>query len=97
MNGYCFGDFVEIPKEVWDRVMWCYGARPGFPSLGGITDVDPSRVSFFAKDQKSRACGWAATTKKVGDINNRNPWRKCHTENYWCWYLVGVNGELADH
>lgn len=73
-----------IPDEVLDRLKWYYRRE----------SIDPSRVTFFLKGRHSRACGWAKTIRRVGQVQTprgpRNPWRKHHTDNYWCWYLEGA-------
>jgi len=78
---------MNIPVEVHDRVMWMFGARTlngvEFP---GIKEVDVSRVSFYAKSKYSRVSAWIETLKCV-PMGDQNPWRKCHTEHYWVWFL----------
>lgn len=74
----------DLPVEVTEKILFLFGAKNGFP---GIIEVDPKRVVFCHKQELSRCEGWmkAVKTQPLGD---KNPWRKCHTENYWAWYLV---------
>lgn len=76
---------MKIPAEVEKYVMWRFGANPrfGFP---GITQVDPEKVVFFLKNEMSRVGGWVEALKIRPITDDYNPWRKCHTENYWVWF-----------
>lgn len=73
-----------IPDEVSRRLKNHY-------RLGTL---DPSRVAVFDKRRYSRGGAWAKTIGRVGQVKTprgpRNPWRKNHTDNYWCWYLEGA-------
>ena len=53
----------------------------------GLQDLDPARLVYAAKTDQYRAEVWldAVTHHPLGE---RNPWRKCHTENYWAYYLT---------
>lgn len=77
---------VDIPEEVKHWVLWKYGAKPYYPE--GITEIDPERVVFVPKATSYRDEGWRMALKKRPILPGEyNPWRKCHTEHYWCWYL----------
>lgn len=76
-----------IPDEVRERMRMFLA--PG-------EELDPSRVSFFARAEWSRCEAWVRTLKhgappdtwKLSDAGYRmNPYRKAHTELYWCYYL----------
>lgn len=74
-----------LPQEVLDKVTWRFGPVPGFPHLHHHV-VDPSNIIFGPKTQPyGRDITWQAALKFAG----KKKWylRKCHTENYWAFYL----------
>jgi hypothetical protein len=63
----------ELPEEVaHDLSRYLDGAKP-------------ARVAFYDK-KLSRVEAWFQTTKLTPGAPI-NPWRKCHTKNYWVWYI----------
>lgn len=61
-------------------------------ALGGPdapnTQIKPVQIHFFHKSDLSRIEGWLACLKRSGlREGQKNPWRKHHSENYWCWVL----------
>ncbi len=51
--------------------------------------ITPERIQFAAKAATSRSEAWSCFGAPVLDSGQWwNPWRKCHTENYWVWYSV---------
>jgi len=66
-----------IPEELASRVQRQFG----------LQDLDPARLTFAAKTDQHRAEVWLDAVKHHPP-GERNPWRKCHTENYWAYYLT---------
>jgi hypothetical protein len=64
-----------LPREVAERIEWGFKFNP-----------KPTCVSFFPKSQFSRAEAWYKT-KALIKGEDRNPWRKMHTEHFWAWYI----------
>lgn len=53
---------------------------------------EPSHVAFYAKSEKARGDAWA---ELVAETKEGNPWRKCHTKDYWVWYMTAETAEQA--
>lgn len=69
----------SIPKEVLKQVNWFF-----HKSDDPTYTVDPGTIFFCRKDiDRSTAWDMIAT----GIEAERNPWRKCHTKNYWVWVI----------
>ena len=62
---------AKLPAEVRDRLRWYF-------QEGGV----PKHVRCFPKLKMSRDEAWR---KCSGGRMQGNPWRKCHSENYWTW------------
>lgn len=62
--------FEELPAEVQARLRW-YTSKDA-PNIAAMC---------FKKSDISRGEAWSLVSPLPD-----NPWRKCHTENYWAWY-----------
>ena len=71
--GLAFQHYSDIPLEVLGAVSWAH-EEDEFPS-----------VSFYSTKTHTRAQAWEATAAKTAHYG-WNPWRRCHTANYWCWF-----------
>lgn len=47
----------------------------------GVLQPLIEEVVFFSKAELCRSDAWDAVP-----VLPNNPWRKCHTKNYWVWY-----------
>jgi len=66
-----------LPTEVIDRVR----------SFFRLDAVDPARVEYALQADISKAAAWQRLLDKCPwDMKVSNPFRKCHSANYWIWY-----------
>lgn len=65
-----------IPKEVREILDWNFSFSKKY--------VPDKHVHWVAKSELSRGEAWEQINRNITSHNN--PWRKCHTENYWVWY-----------
>jgi hypothetical protein len=72
--GLAFGDFSLTPLEVVGAVTWAVPAGTPFPD-----------VYFAHKGEQVRMEAWSNCRQRSAHLD-WNPWRKCHTRLYWCWY-----------
>lgn len=72
--------WLGVPSEVAAAV------RDNF---GGGFDIE--QVHYFAKKDKARGDAWAEVQAKAPTTVVR----KCHTENYWCWWDSRVENPHA--
>lgn len=84
-------NYRDIPDEVRERNESYWGpweAKVGLPVPDDAPRFDPNRLVWAAKSEMSRCDAWikALRTNKAKQTKRINGWRKCHTENYWCYY-----------
>lgn len=83
-------DSKELPNEIlewFDRynkqaIWWHSLSENGNPAL----TIDPLQVHYYRKSDTPRVVAWLKCLKIQG-FKDKNPWRKYHTEHYWCWVL----------
>ena len=70
----------KTPREAYDHAKWYF------------TIFHPSRLVWYPKTEMSKCEAWIrAVETGIGKFvkgKHGNGWRKCHTENYWCYYAV---------
>lgn len=76
-----------LPEELDEWVQWRFGA---------MGPIDPTRLVYGAKIEISRCETWLEALKLHPMGEKKNPWRKCHTENYWAYYFVGDNDNTQE-
>lgn len=76
-----------IPAEIEEYICWRFS----------LLILDPRKVIFKDKLTACRSETWDMATKlrpvTEADSSRRkwdNPWRKCHTEHYWAYYLTNI-------
>lgn len=92
---------LKLPKEVLERQVFYWSPLhlklADFPPDESDPLFDASRLVYRSKDKFSRCQTWAAALKtgiaKQEEGKWGNGWRKCHTENYWCYYARYLPGE----
>jgi len=80
--------FVGIPGEVLEGLRWYLQS-----SEGVVTHLHYVRKEFYSPRGTNRGSAWDARPDAPDnpDRPHGNPWERCHTENYWCWYVLGVS------
>ena len=94
----------EIPAEVLERALARWGPQDHLPEILRDEDrdtLDPKRLVWFSKSEIDRGTAWFKTyarTEELGvvDEHRYKGWRKCHTENYWCWYAYDLVDPMKD-
>jgi len=79
------------PEEIRLRMERYWGpweALVGLPIPDDASYFDPDRLVWAAKDEMCKFDAWskAVSSGKAKMTDKVNGWRKCHTENYWCYY-----------
>ena len=75
--------FFNLPDEMKHTLEW-----------NDVNLTNLQAIAHFAKSACSRGEAWEAVVeyqKTAGLYAPRNPWRKCHTEHYWCRYAVEIS------
>jgi hypothetical protein len=68
--------YPKIPFEVSNHIAWFLSGRK------------PVAFSFFLKDTTPRDRAWRQVeARPETSQHEKNPWRKCHTENFWVWVI----------
>jgi len=83
-----------IPQEVLAKVSGRFGSlsyklgREPFGCEKPEDEFDPQRIVFYPKSEVSKVGAWIETvrSKRALFVEKANGWRKCHTDNYWCYY-----------
>lgn len=81
----------SCPEEVLthnERYWSSWAKILGLPETPEDESFDIERLVWYPKSSVSRCQAWinALKTKKAVYTDGQNGWRKCHTENYWCYY-----------
>ena len=71
-------DFSTLPPEVGEGLQWYLK-----PDLARVT-----HVHLVPKTDNYRGGAWDQRPR-VANQGDRNPWEKCHTEHFWCWFVLG--------
>ncbi len=79
-----FGETIDPARLVWE---------PKQPPSGGRGSAWAATRISGKHPEKSR--GWERCLK-IDGRSDPNPWRKCHTKNYWAWYLKYPLPEILD-
>ena len=94
---------MELPLEVKEKMERYWNPFELLLGLEPPDDAeyfDPNRLVFFPKETVSRCDAWIKTLKtkkaKFEKGKNGNGWRKCHTENYWCYYAKYLSEEGSE-
>ena len=84
-------DANHLPDEIreWfdqynEQTVWWHSL--GHDRNKPAPTIEPLQVHFFHKADMSRVEAWLTCLKRQG-FKDKNPWRKHHTEHYWCWVL----------
>ena len=90
--GYRFDDVIHVPDTAWgctvlDHAPDEIAERLQHHRLGRVT------VVWAHKAHMDRSTAWASVpgraelpTDESLPWRVRNPWRRCHTKNYWAYY-----------
>ena len=88
-------DFAGLPEELQTCATWNLhqGRMYCFIRKGRWSSYDEAKDSWKGHDVAlglSRGAAWSAVPKhpQPGDEHNwpvRNPWRRMHSQQYWCW------------
>jgi len=86
---------ADLPWEIDQAIRWgrgrgrvyCYALKSEY---WGIHDPDPG-CKQRPRRTHSRGVAWDLVPKPEG----HNPWRRHHTETYWCWYREQTIQERA--
>ena len=75
-------DAMLFPLEVVERVHW-YTNKP----------IPLTHMHYYSKAELSKGEAWQRVPKFAPGNppkpwHESNPWRKCHTENYWVWFRI---------
>jgi len=87
----------DCPKEVRENAERRFSSLSkllGYPERQKEKDnaFDIDRLVWYPKVTFSRCDAWIAAlkTKKALYSDSQNGWRKCHTENFWCYYAEKI-------
>lgn len=76
----------STPAEVLDKVHWKFGPVAGI----GDHEVRPDLIVWAPKDGTTRNKAWIRALRIMGRARAEHL-RKCHTENYWVYYVYEVD------